>query len=100
MYHIRNNYLNLYMTHLEFNVVDNHKKSTFYSKSLSRSVQLLLVPLTYRWIVQRCIEHNDGEAEHIAGVRVGKDIRIELAITLRKTLHHAIDLLRLTRQAK
>lgn len=62
--------------------------------------RLLLVPLTYRWIVQRCIEHNDGEAEHIAGVRVGKDIRIELAITLRKTLHHAIDLLRLTRQAK
>lgn len=50
--------------------------------------------------MQRCIEHNDGKAEHIAGVRIGKDIRIELAITLRKALHHAIDLLRLTGQAK
>lgn len=60
----------------------------------------LLLPATYRWIVQRCIEHYDGKAEHIAGIRIGKDIRIELAITLRKALHHAIDLLRLTGQAK
>ncbi len=27
-------------------------------------------------IVQRCVEHDDSEGEDVAGVRVGKDVRI------------------------
>jgi len=50
--------------------------------------------------VQRCIEHYNGEAEHVAGVRVGEYIRIQLAIALCEGLHHAVDLLRLAGQAK
>lgn len=44
--------------------------------------------------MQRGVQHNDGEAEHIAGVGVGEDIGIELAEVLGEALHHAIDLLR------
>lgn len=51
-------------------------------------------------IVQRRVEHNDGEAEHIAGVRVGEDVGIQLAVALREALHHAIDLLGFARQTE
>lgn len=49
-------------------------------------------------IVQRRVQHDDREAQHIAGVRVGEDVRIQLAVALREALHHAIDLLRFAGQ--
>ena len=42
------------------------------------------------------VEHDDSKGEDVAGVRVGEDVRVELAVTLRKRLHHAVNLLRLT----
>jgi hypothetical protein len=45
------------------------------------------------WIVQRCVEHDDSEGEDVAGVRVGEDVRVQDAIALSKTFHHAIDFL-------
>lgn len=50
--------------------------------------------------MQGSIEHYNGEAKHIAGIRVGEYIRIKLAIALGEALHHAIDLLRLAGQSK
>ena len=32
--------------------------------------------LTYRWIVQRCIQHDDGKAQHITRIRIGENVRI------------------------
>lgn len=55
---------------------------------------------TYRWIVERGVEHNDGKAQHVARVRVGEDVRIELAVPLGEAFHHAIDLLRLAGQSE
>lgn len=49
-------------------------------------------------IVKRRVQHDDGEAEHVASVRVCEDIGIELAVALGETLHHAVDLLRLAGQ--
>lgn len=49
-------------------------------------------------IVERGVEHDDGETEHVAGVGVREYVRVELAVALGETLHHAIDLLRLARQ--
>ena len=32
--------------------------------------------------MQAGVEHDDGEAEHVAGVGVGEDVRVELAVPL------------------
>ena len=46
------------------------------------------------------VEHDDGEGEDVARVRVAEDVGVELAVALRERLHHAVDLLRLARQPK
>jgi hypothetical protein len=43
------------------------------------------------------VEHDDGEGEYVAGVRVLEDVLVELAVALRKTLHHPVNLLRFAR---
>jgi hypothetical protein len=48
--------------------------------------------------VQTRVEHDDGERQHVARVRVGEDVGVELAVALRERLHHAVDLLRLARK--
>ena len=45
------------------------------------------------WIVQAGVEHDDGKAEHVAGVGVGEDVRVELTIALGKSFHHTVNLL-------
>ena len=49
-------------------------------------------------IVQRRVQHDDGEAEHVTGVRVGEYVRVQLAVPLREALHHTVDFLRLAGQ--
>lgn len=53
---------------------------------------------THRWIMQRRVQHNDGKAQHVAGVGVGENVRIQLAVPLGKAFHHPVNLLRLSRQ--
>lgn len=50
--------------------------------------------------MQGCVQHDDGEAQHVAGVGVREDVRVELAVALGEAFHHAIDLLRLAWQPK
>lgn len=56
----------------------------------------------YARIVQRRVEHNDGERQHVARVGILEDIIVALAfaVPLREALHHAVYLLRLARQSK
>ena len=49
-------------------------------------------------VVQTRVEHDDGERQHVARVRVGEDVGVELTVALRERLHHAVDLLRLARK--
>lgn len=51
-------------------------------------------------VVQRGVEHDYGEAEHVARVSIREDVRVELAVALREALHHAVDLLSLARQSE
>ena len=51
-------------------------------------------------VVQARVEHDDGEGEDVAGVRVGEDVRVELAVPLGEALHHAVNLLGLAGQTK
>lgn len=51
-------------------------------------------------IVERRVQHDDGEAEHVTSVRVGEDVRVQLTIALGEALHHAVDFLRLAGQPK
>ena len=48
--------------------------------------------------MERRVEHDDGEAEDVAGVGVGEDVGVELAVPLGEALHHAVDLLGLAGQ--
>lgn len=48
--------------------------------------------------MQRRVQHNDGKAQHVAGVGVGENVRIQLAVPLGKAFHHPVNLLRLSRQ--
>ena len=50
--------------------------------------------------MQACVEHDDGEAEDVAGVRVCEDVWVELTIALSKCFHHPIDLLSLAWQSE
>ena len=52
----------------------------------------------HRRVVQRGVKHDDGERQHVARVRVGEYVRVQLAVPLREGLHHPIYLLRLARQ--
>jgi len=47
-------------------------------------------------VVERRVEHDDREGEDVAGVRIRKNIRIQLTITLREALHHSVNFLCLT----
>ena len=51
-------------------------------------------------VVEAGVEHDDGEAEHVAGVGVGEDVGVELAVALGECLHHPVNLLRLARQTE
>ena len=48
--------------------------------------------------MERSVEHDDGEGEDEASVRVLEDFRVELAVTPRERLHHPVNLLRLAWQ--
>ncbi|KOX78309.1 hypothetical protein WN51_07715 [Melipona quadrifasciata] len=41
-------------------------------------------------IVQGRVQHDDGEAEHVTGVRVGEYVRVQLAVPLREAFHHTV----------
>ena len=49
-------------------------------------------------VVEASVEHDDGEAEDVAGVRVGEDVRVELTVSLSEGLHHSVNLLSLSWQ--
>ena len=49
-------------------------------------------------VVQAGVEHDDCKAQHVASVRVGEDIRVELAISLGKCLHHPVNFLGFSRK--
>ena len=48
--------------------------------------------------MQGRVQHDDGEAEHVTGVRVGEYVRVQLAVPLREAFHHPVDFLRLAGQ--
>lgn len=50
--------------------------------------------------MQRRVQHDYGERQHEARVGVLEDGRVELAVAVGEPLHHAVDLLRLPRQAE
>lgn len=58
----------------------------------------------YEWtdldtgVMKTGVEHDDGEREDVARVRVGEDVRVVLAVPLSEALHHPVDLLRLARE--
>ena len=47
-------------------------------------------------IVQGGVEHDDGEGEHVASVRIREQFRVQLTVALGKGFHHTVNLLRLT----
>lgn len=47
-----------------------------------------------------CIEHDDGKGKDKASIWVLEDGRVELTVTVCKTLHHSVNLLRFTWQPK
>ena len=49
-------------------------------------------------VVQAGVEHDDRKAQHVAGVGVSEDIRVELAISLSKSFHHSVDFLCFSRK--
>ena len=49
-------------------------------------------------VVEHGVEHDDGEAEDVAGVALLEEPRVLLAVALRERLHDPVDLLRLARQ--
>ena len=51
-------------------------------------------------VVERGIQHNDGKWEDKAGVWVLEDWRVEFTVAVGKALHHPVNLLCLSWQAK
>lgn len=50
--------------------------------------------------MQGRVEHDDGERQHVASVRVGENVCVKLTVTLSETFHHPVNLLGFARQAK
>jgi hypothetical protein len=61
--------------------------------------KLFLKSYFYARVVQGCVEHDDCEGEDVARVRVGEDVRIQVAVALRERLHHPVNLLGFSRKS-
>lgn len=54
----------------------------------------------YRWIMQRCVQHDYGEAQNVTSIGIGEYVRVQLTVSLCKTFHHSVDFLSLAWQTK
>lgn len=51
-------------------------------------------------IMQGRVEHDDGERQHVASIRVRENVCVQHTVSLRETFHHSVDLLGFSGQTK